>query len=306
MSNINTNLTPEATKCFNAIKVNDPRFKNWDEIDVWYEYATHPDAKVKQIACEELLARHNGDLATIAKRIHATYPQVMDFSDFLGTARQGAMIAYRRFNPDKQTEKGKKASVFTYTHATVEKYLLSEIDNSVFVKCPSQRRAVRSYLKGRYDDKPEKKLAIEQEYGLDTEEKIEDLKEKFKFLNPTALSLDEKISTGDSEDFGEDFGTLLADDSCDTDENIVCRVDRENLVANFTAAQQMVYKMYFVNQNSVKGIAAKTGMKENKVRADIKEIRSQFAKKYPEMAEGRTRQRRKTKVTIEVTEETND
>jgi RNA polymerase sigma factor (sigma-70 family) len=253
-------------------------FRTAEELEVWKLYRTErdriPDEPTK-IACEaraELLKRHGKILNKLAWNMFSKYGAMADIGDFQGYAYMGAMISYDRFNEDKAEQLDTRLS--TFVHRTVQRHIQSEIDNGSPIHCPTQRRGMRSYIMGRYDDDPEKKAQFEEENGLTTEDARAAAKAKFGLLKDSIISLETPVSN--TNDRITVVGDLVADWYQPSQEDLVSRIDREAAVAGLNSRQREIYSHYFVNDLSMQECAEEMGLTEGQVRGEIRTIRKIF------------------------------
>lgn len=290
-------------RAYSAIKRQSPeRFDGVDELDVWFEYSTAPNEKIKDAAQEELLWRHNAMLSKIAHHMKQYYSQLADFEDFLSMARNGAIIAYGRYNPYKkvyttnengEVEEGEVAALSTFVHKTVEQYILSCIDEESFIHCPAQKRGHRAYFKGRYDTNPEKKAKFEEKHGLTSPEAIAQAREKYELLNAQVFSFDTHWENEDGEERTDDFGAMFEDEKAETSDQILTRLEIEKTVGSFNDLQKQVFTCVFVEQNTVRDTAEILEVSEKDVQDCIKQVRATFRRRHPDLAAGRSKHNRK-------------
>ena len=314
-----TNKNYEATinsnkDAYNAIKRHDPkRFEITDELDVWFEFQTAPTIKIKDAAQEELLYRHNAMLSKIAHHMTQYYPKAAEFNDFINMARNGAIVAYGRYNPYKEgkerinkdgvVEKGEVASLSTFVFNTVERHILSCIDDESFIHCPAQKRGFRAYFRGRYNNNPEKKIAFEEKNGLgsyDEEgnfitspEAIQKAKEKYELLNAEIISYDMHWSNEDGEEMRDDFGGVFIDENAETSDRILTRLSLEGTIKTLNDLQKQVFNCVLVEQNSIKDAAINLKVSQKEIQDCVKQIRAAFRKRHPDLANGRSKHHRK-------------
>jgi RNA polymerase sigma factor (sigma-70 family) len=245
-----------------------------EEVVVWRQYVTFTHTVPGRDALDELILRHDKMLMRLAWGFVRQHPQIGNFEDFHQHARVGAMTAYDRFKEDKSAIKGSKLSTFVWR--TVENYLKTMVDEDSFVRCPTQMRAMRSYLSGKYDKNPEKKRAFEQKYGLDTPEKIRAVKEKFRLLHEKVTSLDVPHSVG--RDYRENTypaDHLVSPDALTEDEligHLELKLAREHL----TERQQKVYDLCLFEEETMKVTAERLEITEGQVRGDLRSIREKM------------------------------
>lgn len=221
---------------------------------------------------ETLLKKHENLNYLIAWRMYTRYPYAGSLEDFLQHTRLGAITAYKRYN----FEKGKNIKLSNFVHTTVTLYLIDAMNNDAFVHCPSAKRSMRSYLAGRYDNKPQKKKEFEEANGLDSEEAISKARHKYRGLKLDFVSLEDMYHAKHGTNTEDSEHVDFIDNS---EGNIIARMDIEAMMKLLSSRQRTVCKlvMYqeYSNNEAAEILSEKLGKQvtEGMIRADLRRIR---------------------------------
>jgi RNA polymerase sigma factor (sigma-70 family) len=242
-------------------------------------YRNNPSSHRGQEMLQELLRRHRNLLRKVAWKMALKYSRSHTFDDFMQHAYVGAMLAYNRFDFSKSNEGANKLSSFV--QLTVEKYLLDAMNRDAFIQCPSHKRAMRSYLSGRYDQQPEKKAAFEAKNGLTTESARAEAREKYRGLMPELTSFEMEMQSHKHRSTDDSFSYVdfVQDQSVDLEEDLVEKLDIERAIRQLTPRQQMVCELVMQQEYTNQETAAilterlQETITEGMVRSDIRTIR---------------------------------
>jgi RNA polymerase sigma factor (sigma-70 family) len=262
---------------------NSDAYSEMADLDILRIYRSDPDSNRGARMARELLRRHRNLLRKLAWRMSKSYPNSNDFDDHMQHACVGAMIAYGRYDFSKVDCK-----LSYYVHFSVQHYLLDMINHDSFIQCPSHKRAMRSYLSGRYDDMPEKKAAFEKKHNLHNESLVADARTKYKGLTPEMWSLDVEIEghkhRGSSE-FAREYlkDTIVDAKTSRMEENLILRADVSRAIEQLSDRQKQVCKlaMHYEHTNAETARILSEEMQqtvtEGMVRSDIRAIRNVLA-----------------------------
>ena len=252
-------------------------FKDLTREEVWFEYRTNPSTKIKEKALEELLARQNGMIVGIARYVHRAHSQVAKLEDFIGHARYAAMQAYERYDPYTNN------SLNTYVWAYVQPSLMTIADDTGTIRCRSGQRSYRTYFNGGYDNNPEKKDAFEKRFHntLGNEKKRMKKQAQVNIINAEVISYDNFITTDDGQVVEREFSPSFSDEP---QESIIEKIDWSNAVNKMSSLQKKVYKMFFIDQYSVKEIAEEIQLTEKEIKQQVRLIKIYFKRTFPEYA----------------------
>jgi len=239
------------------------------EIDVWYEYIRLKQLPGVNVALQELLKRHDNILHIIARKYQQKFSLTSDLEDKVQHARYAAMRAYDRFDITKAKES--KVRLSSYIGNCAAKYLQSANDTDSFIDCPPARRIVRSYLWGRYDSDPVKKIEIEKRLGVKSHEDKEHLFEKFSTLLPIYISIDAPSPFNHNLNLLS-YGDILVDETAEQSLDISVRIHLQNHMKKLSSRQVAVLNL-FSEGLKMSEIAEELNISENAVRGDLRTIR---------------------------------
>jgi RNA polymerase sigma factor (sigma-70 family) len=255
-------------------------YSEMSELDILKIYRSDPDSARGARMIRELLRRHRGLLRKLAWKMAKSYPNSNDFDDHMQHACVGAMIAYGRYDFSKTDCK-----LSYYVHFSVQHYLLDMINHDSFIQCPSHKRAMRSYLSGRYDDQPKKKADFEQKHHLHSDDLVNDARAKYRGLSPDMWSLDFEIEahkhrstdTITLKDSIVDLKTTRMED------NLILRADISRAIDQLSPRQQKVCKLAMHHEHTNAETARilseemQQPVTEGMIRSDIRAIRTVLA-----------------------------
>lgn len=238
-------------------------------------YQQSPESSDGKSALEEILQRHNKLLMQLANNAVRAYPHIGTFSDFLQYARLGCASALLNFDESKNTK------VTSYIWMRVYNYLKDTADFDGLIRCPSNCRAMRSYLRGAYDHNPEKKAKFEQENQIAEEEHKQAARLKYALLLPSFISLD-----GHPHDAPEHDGFMhevisatcaeVTPPSISIESDIIDKIELDLAMKKLTPRQRGVIQHWFYEEMTMEETAQALGIGINEVRSDIKSIRTSF------------------------------
>lgn len=242
-------------------------------------YRGNPSSRQGQEMLQELLRRHRNLLRKVAWKMALKYSRSHTFDDFMQHAYVGAITAYNRFDFSKSNGGTNKLSSFV--QFTVEKYLLDAMNSDAFIQCPNQKRAMRSYLSGKYDQYPERKAAFEAKNGLITESARAEAREKYRGLMPELTSLEMEMQSHKHRSTEDNFSYVdfIRDQSIDIEEDLVEKLDIERAIRQLTPRQQMVCELVMQQEYTSQETATilskrlREPITEGMVRSDIRTIR---------------------------------
>lgn len=197
---------------------------------------------------EVLLKRYEAMLKKLAINHLQKFPNT-SFEDNLQNANLGAFIAFKRFTSKSDC----KPSTFIYS--TIFHYLLTCNDEESFVNCPTNLREVKSYLGGKYDTNPQKKITFENKYNINTNKDVDNLSEYYKLLNP------ECIQVMDSDEIPEGIDYI--------ETSIIDNIQNSMFLETLSEENQAIVKL-LVDGHSQANIAKLLSNKENSV--SVKQI----------------------------------
>lgn len=174
----------------------------------------------------------------------------LSFEDLMQHAYVGAITAYNRYDLSMKN----RVKVSTWVQTTVEHYLLDMINREAVIPIPCYMRAMRSYLSGRYDNKPEKKAAFEAKHNITSEEDREKLLSRYSLLRPEFQSMDQPASTlevsGSAQ--GGTIGQNIVHQRVESiEENLIQRLDLEMAMRRLTPRQRKVCELCMEQEFSV-------------------------------------------------------
>jgi RNA polymerase sigma factor (sigma-70 family) len=245
----------------------------------------------REYALEELLYRQNGMFAQIARYVQRAHVKSADFTDFMEYARLAAIQAYQRYNPYE----GTKLKTFVYT--SVYSQLITIADEITPIKCPSGKRSFRSYFKGGYDGDPDRKEAFEDKWAKQLRDPIKrsEVESQCKFIDSEFVSYDDFITNEDGQVVEQDFEPVFSSKS--TEESGIDRMDWLMTVDKLNASQQMIYHMFFEQEQTVSEISAVSGMSEREIKKGIRSVKLHFQRRFPEYQTDRIRKSKRVVVT---------
>lgn len=226
-------------------------------------YQSNPESQEGKDALEKLIECHRPMLIKIANQISSTRNHIGDEKDFLQYAYIGTIYALKRYDPRKGTK------VSTFIQGTVFKYLLDCADRDSAIACPSQKRSMRAYLSGKYDNNLEKKKNIEEQLGIQDEDYV---REQNCLLLPHYVSLDKVITNHDGTTLC--VSDKIRDDS--TEEDLISHLQLDMLTQKLNQRQQQVFEYWFNHRMTMDEAAEEIGIGVGEVRQDIKMIREIF------------------------------
>ena len=261
-------------------------YSEMSELDILKIYRSDPDSARGTRMVRELLRRHRGLLRKLAWKMAKSYPNSNDFDDHMQHAFVGAMIAYGRYDFSKT-----ECKLSYYVHFSVQHYLLDMINYDSFIQCPSHKRALRSYLSGRYDDQPEKKAAFEQKNNLHSDDLVNDARAKYRILSQNMWSIDVEWSLDVVIEAHKHRSTdtfTMKDNIVDTrtthmEDNLILRADISRAIDQLSPRQQKVCKlaMHHEHTNAETARILSEEMQQpvtvGMVRSDIRAIRTMLA-----------------------------
>lgn len=178
------------------------------DVDLVVSYQTKNDNQ----ALETLLERHSNLLKKLANKHQLSHPNTI-FEDCYQNAIIGAILAFKRFNPDFDVK------LITFLHSTVYFYLLGTNDSESFVSCPSNLREIKSYFAGRFSE--DKKKKFEQKHNLNNAHDIQDFEKKHLLLaTNSVITTDEmpEIETSSENQIIDDVNVKLFIDTLPEEE----------------------------------------------------------------------------------------
>jgi RNA polymerase sigma factor (sigma-70 family) len=256
---------------------NTPKFNDKTDIEVW-EQTKSSDKNIQNSAFQELFQRHDHMLAEITRNISSYYTQYTTYEDVYQNARMGAMIAYKRYNPDKVGTN--KAKLSTFVYKTVQCHLLDQIDHESFINCPSQKRAHRSYFAGKYNNKPIKKEKFEIKNKLTTQEDIDKAKEKYALLQSKFISYDSPITEGEDSENSNSFLDLLKDNRSETEDILINKIEVNRTIQQMPLSHQIICKLFFLDQYKIPDIEKELSIPKSEIKKTIREIKSHFKNNF--------------------------
>jgi RNA polymerase sigma factor (sigma-70 family) len=252
------------------------------DFEVLKAYRLSPSSRRGQEMLQEMLRRHCNLLRKLAWKMANKYSRLHTFDDLMQHAYVGAIIAYNRFDFSKIDEGVNRLSSFV--QLTVEKYLLDAMNRDALIQCPSHKRAMRSYLSGRYDQHPEKKAAFEAKHGLTTEAARSEAREKYRGLMPELVSFEMEMCSHKhrSREDGFSYADLVQHRSADIEEDLVEKIDIERAIRQLTPRQQMVCELAmqheYTNEETADILSKllRKPITKGMVRSDIRAIRQKL------------------------------
>lgn len=174
----------------------------------------------------------------------------LSFEDLMQHAYVGAITAYNRYDLAMKN----RVKVSTWVQSTVEHYLLDMINREAVIPIPCYMRAMRSYLSGRYDNKPEKKAAFEAKHNIKSEEDREKLLSRYSLLRPEFHSMDQPApsceASGSAQ--GGTIGQNIVHQRVESiEENLIQRLDLEMAMRRLTPRQRKVCELCMEQEFSV-------------------------------------------------------
>lgn len=166
----------------------------------------------------------------------------LSFEDLMQHAYVGAITAYNRYDLSMKN----RIKVSSWVQTTVEHYLLDMINREAVIPIPCYMRAMRSYLSGRYDNKPEKKAAFEAKHNIRGEEDRERLLSRYSLLRPEFHSLDQPVPSNDAAGVAQEgvIGQNIVHQRVESiEENLIQRLDLEMLMRRLTPRQRKVCEL---------------------------------------------------------------
>lgn len=194
---------------------------------------------------KELLRRHRNMFRKVCWSHVQNYG--LSFEDLMQHAYVGAITAYNRYD---LSMKG-KVKVSTWVQSTVEHYLLDMINREAVIPIPCYMRAMRSYLSGRYDNKPEKKAAFEAKHGIASEEDREQLLTRYALLRPEFHSMDQPVENAIGTQ-GCTISQQIASKHVESiEENLIQRLDLEMAMRRLSDRQRRVCELCMQQEFSI-------------------------------------------------------
>ena len=135
---------------------------------------------------DNLLERHLPLLKKLSSDHVRKFPNTI-FDDCLQNARVGAILATQRFNKDSSVK------FVTFLHKTVYYHLLSCNDEEALLKCPTDKREIKSYFAGKYDARQAKKIAFEKKHNLNNPNDIQNLENEYRILGSESVFTTEML-----------------------------------------------------------------------------------------------------------------
>jgi RNA polymerase sigma factor (sigma-70 family) len=265
---------------FKAVSKHLRQFKGLMHEEVWLDFITTPSEKLKEKALEELLFRQNGLLSNIAKYIYRNNRDTAEQRDFMEICRILAISAYERYNP----ELGIKLNTFIGT--SVSRNILGQSNVLKFIKCKAGKRELRKYFRGDYiETNPEMILKLEEKYAksFTDEKKLQKMKHQCQTINAEIISYESYITTDNGQIVEKKFDNLYLSEN---DGSILDKIAWQNVVEGLSGElQKDIYTMRFLQQYTVKEVAAELRMTEVEVKREIELIKKKFRSELPEYLE---------------------
>ena len=191
----------------------------------------------------------------------------------------GTIIAFEsyesKYNPCYISTTGKTIKLSTYVFSCASKAMRSLLDESNVVRCTAQKRALRTYLQGGYDNNPVKKKKVEDTFNLHDEKSISKARAKHAALLYVTESLDVLVD----EDNKTSMGELVEDENSCTSNDIIYNLMIQEFLETWTDLQKQIYFKKYNEDMSEKDICKELNIDSRECAKNIRMI-NKMIKEY--------------------------
>lgn len=236
-----------------------------NELELIQIYQSSPETSEGHEPAAKVLSKYTKLLEMLARNAAQQYSHIGEYEDFIQYARIGALTCLKNFNPEADVK------FITYLMSCVRLWIIDCVDNAMPIRCPSQMRPMRSYINGKYDNKPIKKQEFETKNKIRTDSDRAGIKDKYALLSPTHISLDESgnfsmpLEVNDAKKFRYDY-----------ENDIIDRLEIDLVKRKLSPTQLEILQYWGEEGHTMSETARLLNMPINEVRLNVKAIRTTF------------------------------
>ena len=230
--------------------------------------------RVRLRAKEYLFERHKGMIYQEAHSLSAKTCHMggAHFEDYISIGHIAAMECYDKvYNPFYKNSQGYSVKLSTFVLGRTKKMMCGLLDEGNFIRCTPQKKGLRSYLQGRYDNDPAKKKNIEEKYKIETEEDLARVKSKHTALLNSTESLDSLVD----EESKSSFYEMLPDPRNLNTERVLTKMVIADFVATWTDLQKQIWFKRHDDKMSPENIIEELGITMTDFSREMRNIKKQ-------------------------------